>query len=180
MTYGEISAVEEVFALSGKSWKAISIDENRMLIYVNRVKSAKVPSWHGSDGGIHTKVVQRMLQEDKEYVYLRPNALKILRESRIYARENNLLESIIVPCGKHMFYICPWLGTKQIRRFKEYEYDFDDSDLVLPQEQTPLIDKYDTMVPIMLLRKAFLYNEMDLLSVVRLFDGEEQQNNSNT
>lgn len=215
-------AVEEVFVLAGKSWKVISIDENRMLIYVNRVKSAKVPSWHGSGGGIHTKVVQRMkkvLQEDKEYVYLRPNALKILRESRIYARENNLLESIIVPGGKHMFYICPWLGTKQIRtlvkllscglkkaleimsvsstqhylcvttklnieewirRFKEYEYDFDDPDLVLPQKQTPLIDKYDAMVPTTLLRKAFLYNEMDLLSAVRLFDGEEQQNNSNT
>lgn len=43
-----------------------------------------------------------------------------------------------------------------------------------------MIDKYDAMVPTMLLRKAFLYNEMDLLSVVRLFDGEEQQNNSNT
>ena len=208
-------SVEEVFVLAGKSWKVVSIDENRMLIYVNRVKGVKIPSWCGSAGDIHTKVVRRMkkvLQEDKEYVYLRPNALKVLKESRIYARENNLLENIVVPCNKHTFYICPWFGTKQvrtlvklfscglkkvleiisvsstqhylcvttrlnieewIRRFKEYEYDFDNPDLVLPQEQTPLIDKYDFMVPAMLLRKAFLYNEIDLPSIVRLFDGEE-------
>ena len=60
-----------------------------------------------------------------------------------------------------------------IRRFRQYKLDLDNPDLVLLQEQTPLIDKYDVMVPPMLLRKAFLYNEMDLPFAIRLFDGEE-------
>lgn len=205
-------AVEEVFVLAGKSWRVISIDEERMVIYANRVKSARIPSWCGSGGNVHTKVVQRMkkvLQEDKEYTYLQPNAMKLLKESRLYVQEEGLLDNIIIPCDRHTFYICPWVGTKQIRtlvkmlscglkkpleiiavsstqyyirvitglsieeciqRFKEYEYDSDDPDLVLPQEQTPLVDKYDAMVPEALLRKAFLYNQMDVPSAIQVFD----------
>lgn len=203
-------AVEEVFVLAGKSWKVLSIDEDRMVIYVNRVKSARIPSWCGSGGDIHTNIVQRMkkvLYEDREYAYLLPNARKLLKESRLYARENGLLENKIIPCDGHTFYICPWIGTKQIRtlakmlscglkkplkiisvssaqyyirvttelsmkeflqQLKEYKYNFDDPNLVLPQEQTPLVDKYDALVPKELLRKAYLYNQMDLPSIVQL------------
>lgn len=203
-------AAEEVFVLAGKSWKVISIDEERMVIYVKKVKSARIPSWCGSGGDVHTRIVRRMkkvLCEDNEYPYLLPGAMKLLDESRVYARKSGLTDNRIISCDGHTFYICPWVGTKQIRtlikmlscglkkpleivsvsgaryyirittelsvkeciqRLKEYKYDFDDPDMVLPREQTPYVDKYDFMVPKGLLRMAFLYNQMDVPSTIQM------------
>ncbi|MBQ4523639.1 MAG: hypothetical protein IJA10_11910 [Lachnospiraceae bacterium] len=77
-------------------------------------------------------------------------------------------------------YVTTRLDVKEcIRRFKEYEFDLDNPDLVLPQDQTPLIDKYDTMVPEKLLRKAFLYNQMDLPFTVQIFNDVEINNDIN-
>lgn len=209
-TLTKCPALEEVFVLAGKSWKVVSVDEERMAVYVKGVKSTRIPFWHGTVGDVHTKVVQRMkkiLQEDDEYAYLRPAAMKLLNETRAYVREERLLENAIIPCDRHAFYICPWIGTKQIRtlmkmfscglkqflkivavsdrqyyiyvttalsveeciqKFKEYQYDLDDPNFVLPREQTPFIDKYDVMVPDVLLRNAFLYNQMDLSTAVQI------------
>lgn len=210
-TLNHCPAIEEVFVLGGKAWKALSIDEDRLIIYVTRVKNAKVSPWFGQSGNVHTKVVQKMkkiLQEDKEYVYLQPNAKKILANTRTYIKEYHLLDNNIIPCDDHSFYICPWVGTKQmdtlvkllscglketleiisvssssyyikvttelsikdfIQRLKKCKLNLDDPSLVLLEGQVPKVDKYDAMVPDTLLRKAFVYNQMDILSVIKLF-----------
>ena len=214
-------AVEEVFVLAGRTWKVIAIEEERMIVYVTKIKNARVPFLVGSSGDIHTKVVHRMkkvLEEDTEYIYLQTNAKKLLNDARKYVKENGLLENKIIACDKNSFYIFPWVGTKQIhtlskllscslkkpldilnvlstghylrvtsglgineciRRFQEYEFELDNPNMVLPENQTPRIDKYDTMVPEELLRKAFLYNQMDLPTTIRLFDDVEVEGNRN-
>ncbi len=111
-------AVDEVFVLAGRSWRVISIDEERKNIYVAQTKSSKIPSWTGTGGDIHTKVVRRMkqvLQESVLYPYLQPNAVTLLTQARTYAEESGLLDNDVFPCGDRSFFIAPWVGTKEIR-----------------------------------------------------------------
>ena len=208
-------ATDEVFVLAGRSWRVVSIDEERKTIYVARAKSDRIPAWSGTGGDIHGKIVARMkqvLQEDTRYVYLQPNAQRLLSEARTYARENGLLDSQVLPCGANSFFLCPWCGTKEIRtmarlfscglkqpleiyavagscyylhitsglspdkflsRCRGLRIDVDDPDMVLPQTQTPRIDKYDPMVPEALLRTAFLYDQMDVPSAIGILQNIE-------
>lgn len=208
-------AVDEVFALAGRSWRVVSIDEERKIIYVARAKSSRIPAWTGAGGDIHDKIVERMkrvLQEDAMYAYLQPNAQRLLSDARKYARENGLLDGKVLPCSENSFFICPWCGTREIRtmaklfscglkqtfdiyavasscyylqitsgisldeflfRCRSLSVNLDDPDIVLPQKQTPKIDKYDLMVPEDLLRSAFLYNQMDVPSAIGILQGIE-------
>lgn len=208
-------AVDEVFVLAGRSWRVVSIDEERKFIYVTLAKSSRIPTWAGAGGDIHDKVVERMkrvLQEDAIYAYLQPNAQRLLSDARKYARENGLLDRKVLPCSENSFYICPWCGTREIRtmaklfscglkqtfdiyavasscyylqitsglsldeflfRCRSLSVNLDDPDIVLPQKQTPKIDKYDLMVPEDLLRSAFLYNQMDVPSAIGILQGIE-------
>ncbi len=204
--------LNEIFVLGGKSWQVIEIDESKAIIRAERSNSQKRPFWNGMGGEIHTRVVQKMkqiLEEEKEYPYLQESARQLLTEARSYARENNLLNNPIVPCAKSTFYLCPWLGSKQmktlerllkcgmkevleitavsneeytlrvsskldidewVQRFREFAFDFDDPGMILLKEEVPIEDKYDTMVPNDLLKKAFLYNQMDIPAAARIFE----------
>lgn len=214
--YGEVGtltncpAIDEVFVLAGRSWRVVSIDEKRKIIYVSRTKSNRIPAWMGPGGDVHDKIVERMkkvLQEDTIYTYLQPNAQRLLSDARKYARENGLVDSKVLPCSENSFFICPWCGTREIRtmaklfscglkkafdiyavassyyylqitsglsldeflsRCRSLNIELDDPNMVLPQEQTPKIDKYDPMVPEALLRSAFLHNQMDVPSTIKI------------
>lgn len=208
-------AVDEVFVLAGRSWRVVSIDEERKIIYAARAKSSRIPAWTGAGGDIHDKIVEQMkrvLQEDAMYAYLQPNAQRLLSDARKYARENGLLDRKVLPCSENSFFICPWCGTREIRtmaklfscglkqtfdiyavasscyylqitsglsldeflfRCRSLSVNLDDPDIVLPQKQTPKIDKYDLMVPEDLLRSAFLYNQMDVPSAIGILQGIE-------
>lgn len=203
-TLDNCPAVDEVFVLAGRCWKVQTIDEERKIIYVQQVKNNRIPSWSGSGGHIHAKVVQRMkevLLEDTVYSYLQPGAENLLLKTRQFVKESGLLTADIVPIGEHSFYLCPWIGTKElatiknlfsyglkgelkiygvigsrhylqintglslpnfISKVKKLNVDVHDPDFVLPVDQTPKIDKYDHMVPDLLLRKAALYNQFDV------------------
>ena len=122
-SFGEVGslnkcpAIGEVFILAGRSWVVISIDEERKTIYVNQARSNRIPSWDGEGGNIHTKVVQRMkkvLQEDKIYTYLQKNAVDVLMQAREIARASGILEYDVVPYAEKSYYICPWIGSKEL------------------------------------------------------------------
>ena len=54
----------------------VSIDEERKIIYVARIKSNRIPAWAGTGGDIHDKVVKRtkkVLQEDEKSIAGRYN-----------------------------------------------------------------------------------------------------------
>ena len=111
-------AIDEVFVLAGRSWRVISIDEERKIIYVSRTNSARIPAWMGSGGDIHGKIVDRMkriLQEDICYTYLQPNARRLLSRARKDARDSGILDCKIIPYNQNSFFICPWCGTREIK-----------------------------------------------------------------
>ena len=211
---GEIGTLDscptagEVFVLAGRTWKTLDVDMERKIVYVAPVRNNRIPSWNGSGGHIHTKIIQRMkkaLEEDVCYPYLTPRAQKVLEAARSLARESGMLENSILPCGENSFYFCPWVGSKTMktikcllscglkeplqiysvfggdhylqitsgfsgtelfRRMAELSIDMDDPDMVLPEDQIPQVDKYDTMIPGELLRSAFLHNELDMESAI--------------
>lgn len=117
-TLNTCPAVGEVFLLAGRSWVVISVDEERKCVYVNQIKSSRIPSWEGESGDINTKVFQKIkevLQTDTIYPYLQKNAVELLSKARETARESGILENSLVSYADKSYFICPWVGTKEIR-----------------------------------------------------------------
>ena len=207
--------VDAVFVLAGHAWKVRSSDEERKIIYVYPVESGRIPRWSSSEGGgLHRKIVQRirrLLLEDEQYAYMRPNALELLLKARQFAREANILQCSVIPQKDKSFLLCPWVGTKELKTLcalffygfkdalqiyslalddkshhlhivsdlsldefiytaKKLEIDIDNPDVILPKEHIRKTDKYDMMVPDELLRKAYLYNEMDVRGAIQVLE----------
>jgi len=111
-----------IFLLGGKGWMVVAVDEEKKRVHVVPSAEAKVPLWRSTGGDIHEKVILRMkkvLQEDTEYAYLSPRAASLLERARDFARERGLLDQMVIPCGNNSFYICPWIGTRQIRTLEK-------------------------------------------------------------
>lgn len=119
-------AVGDVFILAGRSWVVISLDDERKIIYVNRTKSSKILSFNGNGGDIHTKVfkkIKKILQEDTTYPYLQPTAASLLLDAREIARRSGILEHDIIRYAEKSYYLCPWIGTKEMSTIKQL-FDF--------------------------------------------------------
>ena len=124
---GEIGTLDrclgigEAFVLAGRTWKVLDVDENKKTIYVYPVKNKKIPVWNGGGGQIHTKIVQKIreiLKEDVEYQYLRPNAWRLLEKARKFTRNSGILDKSIVPYSAKSFYLCPWVGSREMQTIK--------------------------------------------------------------
>ena len=120
-TLDNCPAVDEIFVLAGRAWKVESVDEERKRIYVRSIKGKRIPSWAGFGGSIHIKIVQRMreiLQEDTQYEYLQKNALTVIQQARRFAQKASILDRDIIAYGDHSFFLCPWVGTKELQSIK--------------------------------------------------------------
>ena len=117
-TLSTCPAVSEVFILAGRSWQVSSIDEDRKVIYVKMVKNNRIPKWMGDHSGlIHTRIVAQMkkvLQEEMLYSYLQPGSQDLLSKTRDFVKDNHLLNSEFIPGNANSFYLCPWVGTRQL------------------------------------------------------------------
>lgn len=117
-TLNKCPAIGEVFVLAGRAWIVISVDEERKTIYVNQTKSSRIPSWEGEGGDIHSKVLQKVksiLKEETIYPYMQKNAIKVLSDARKIAKESGILEHDIIQYAEKSYFVCPWVGTKEIR-----------------------------------------------------------------
>ncbi len=115
--------VGDRFALAGRVWEVSELDIPRKLIYVTPVLGKMEVSWPGDYGEIHTKILERMkkvLQEDTDYPYLKPNAKKRLEVARNLARNTGMLEHSIVSLGGYTYCLFPWLGTRSFRTLRKF------------------------------------------------------------
>ena len=122
---------------------------------------------------------------------------------------SGILDSDIIQYADRSYYVCPWIGTKEIRtivslfayglkehldirsisnsiyyfsftsgletadltkKLQELVIDQDNPNMVLNENQAPRIDKYDYMVPDELLRKAYLYNQVNVVSANKILN----------
>lgn len=113
----------ERFALAGRTWETLEVDHRRKTVFVKLVKGKAETSWKGSEGTIHTRVLERMrrvLLEDTVYGYLQPNAVKRLSEARRLARSTGLDSRRIVSLGGISYCILPWLGSIEYQTLARY------------------------------------------------------------
>lgn len=106
--------IGEKIAIAGRVWVVDDVDHEHHHVYVHVVKG-KIPAYFGDvPGDIHTRILLRMKQvllEDTSYRYLRPNAVVRLKQARETARNGELLAQSLIPLGKKMYCLFPWLGT---------------------------------------------------------------------
>ncbi len=124
--------IGQQFSLAGFTWKVIDVNEEKRYIFVKKIGGTSKANW--SDDGdfyISTKIMKKMqqiLSDDEEYRYLDETSLTKLNEARALARNTNILKEKVVPCVEGLYYIFPWLGTKEITALKyslEQQYNID-------------------------------------------------------
>lgn len=107
--------VGDRFALAGRVWEVSELDLQRKLIYVTPVKGKMEISWPGDYGEVHTKILERMFRvlcEDADYPYLKPNARERLASARRVVQNSNIRDSMMVSLGGNTKCLFPWLGTR--------------------------------------------------------------------
>lgn len=101
-------------AIAGNVWVVDEVDHEHHYVFVHRIKGT-VPAYFGDvPGDIHTKILRRMkrvLEEDTMYPYLRSHARTRLTQVRETVMNGELLSQSLVPLGKKMYCLFPWLGT---------------------------------------------------------------------
>jgi len=115
--------VGDRFALAGRVWEVEELDIARKLVYVKSVEGKMEISWPGDYGEIHTKILKRMrrvLEEDKVYPYLKPNAVKRLDTARHLARNTGMLDRSLIHLGGYSWCLFPWLGTRSFRTLRKF------------------------------------------------------------
>jgi len=113
--------VGDRFALAGRVWEVEELDIARRLVYVHAVAGKMEVSWPGDYGEIHTRILQRMrrvLAEDTDYPYLKPNAKHRLDVARHLARNTGVTEKMLLHLGGRTWCLFPWLGTRGFRTLR--------------------------------------------------------------
>ncbi|MBR5295255.1 MAG: ATP-dependent helicase, partial [Clostridia bacterium] len=130
-----VPPIGERFALAGKVWSVEELDVSKKIIYVKQEDGKMNISWSGSNGLIHTKILEKIkeiLCSDVIYPYLLPGATKRLAEARKLAKIVRFSEKNLMGLGEDNFVLFPWLGTKafqSLKRLLEKESSFEISDL---------------------------------------------------
>ena len=115
--------VGERFALAGRVWEVEELDVRRKLVYVKPVLGKMEVSWPGDYGEIHTRILERMrkvLTEDIEYPYLKPNAAHRLSVARHLARNTGLDRNMLLHLGGSTYALFPFLGTRSFRTLRRF------------------------------------------------------------
>ncbi len=110
------------FALAGRVWEVEELDVKGKLVFVHAVEGKMEISWPGDYGEIHTKILRRMkqvLDEDKQYPYLKDGAKKRLDEARALAQRTGFTQCPIVSLGGYSYALFPWLGTRSFRTVRK-------------------------------------------------------------
>ena len=115
--------VGDRFALAGRVWEVEELDLARKLIYVHSVAGKMQVEWPGDYGEIHTKILEMMrkvLADDREYPYLKPNAAERLAAARRVFASAGMKEHMLVSLGGNTKCLFPWLGTRSFRTLRKY------------------------------------------------------------
>ena len=106
--------VGDKIAIAGRVWAVDEVDHKKRLVYCTLVKG-NIPAYFGDVAGdIHTRILERMrgvLEEEKNYPYLRKHALCRLRDARDCFAKSGLADSPLINLGGRMWALFPWLGS---------------------------------------------------------------------
>jgi len=117
-TVDKIYPVGTRFALAGKAWETIDVNEKSKVLFVKHVPGISMVDWDQvAIVELHTILVQRMkdvLVCDESYPYLSDRCAPRIEEIRYIARNSGILENLVTPTSEKKYAIFPWVGTRQL------------------------------------------------------------------
>lgn len=117
-TVDKIYPPETRFALAGRTWETVEVNEKAKVIFVRLVPGISTVDWDiDFQADLHTILVQKMrsiLSENDSYPYLSDSCCERLTEIRYTARNSGILENLVTQLSEYKFAIFPWIGTRQL------------------------------------------------------------------
>jgi len=117
------SQVGERFALAGRSWEVLEVDEKGKTLYVRRVAGRASTSFVGQGAEVHVRIVQGVrdvLTAQADYPYLQHEAREGLHRARQMAHAANLGTQSIVAMGGNQYALFPWISARALRTLARY------------------------------------------------------------
>ena len=106
------------FALAGRAWECIDLDEKSKTIFVKHIKGISKIAWIGSSNNeLHTKIMQKMrevLISTDNYAYLSESCIEKLNSMRNFTKQSGFAADLITVLSNSRYILFPWIGTKQI------------------------------------------------------------------
>ncbi|MDR0946998.1 MAG: DEAD/DEAH box helicase [Ruminococcus sp.] len=106
------------FALGGRSWECISVDEKAKTIFVKLLEATARITWVGDmplliDGKVIMKM-REILSVTDDYAFLSAKCKEKLAEMRMIAAQTGMCEKTAVKTGANSFAVFPWVSTRQL------------------------------------------------------------------
>jgi ATP-dependent Lhr-like helicase len=109
---------ETCFALAGKVWETVDVNETAKILFVKHAKGIPVVNWFTyATSEVHTGVISKMrdvLMSDEIYRYLSESCVERLELFRKNARNMGILDHSVVRTSDKTFGVYPWVGSRQL------------------------------------------------------------------
>lgn len=106
------------FALAGRAWESIAINEKTKVLSVKAANGVSKASWTGSAMlDIDTKLLRKMrsiLIEGTVYAYLSEDCMGRLTQIRETVRHTGIATSLVTQINNKKYAVFPWIGTRQL------------------------------------------------------------------
>ncbi|MFT3952638.1 MAG: DEAD/DEAH box helicase [Oscillospiraceae bacterium] len=117
-TVDKIFPVQTRFALAGRTWETVEINEKAKVIFVKLVPGISTVDWDVDfEAELHTVVVRKIrdvLKCDDSYPYLTESCKSRLAEIRYLARGAGILDNRVTRLSENKYAVFPWIGTRQL------------------------------------------------------------------
>ena len=117
-TVDKIYPPETPFALAGRTWETVEVNQKAKVIFVKLVPGISTVDWNVDfTADLHTVLVRKMreiLLVGDDYPYLSDSCKERLSEIRVLARNSGILHELVTQLSEIKYAVFPWIGTRQL------------------------------------------------------------------
>ena len=117
-TVDKIYPPETRFALAGRTWETVEVNQKAKVIFVKLVPGVSTVDWDiDFNSELHTVLVRKMrsiLQSGDSYPYLGDSCRERLEEIRYLTRNSGILDNMVTKLSENKYAVFPWIGTRQL------------------------------------------------------------------
>lgn len=117
-TVDKIYPPETRFALAGRTWETVEVNQKAKVLFVKPVPGISTVDWDiDFTSDLHTVLVQKMksiLSCGDDYPYLSDSCRERLQEIRYLARNSGILTHAVTKLSENKYAVFPWIGTRQL------------------------------------------------------------------
>ena len=117
-TVDKIYPPETRFALAGRTWETVEVNQKAKVIFVKLVPGISTVDWNVDfTADLHTVLVRKMreiLLVGDDYPFLSDSCKERLSEIRALARNSGILHELVTQLSEIKYAVFPWIGTRQL------------------------------------------------------------------